>query len=358
MSNAIKLMSGIVLAMTVGAGATAQTVPPGPPINIQAVTQPGPALPQFTKVDVPLLRERVPQITNGRIQITLSSWPERNLNGPEIIRLVRSGQVDIGAVPLGTVAGDVPLLDIVDLAGLNPTLAQARLVARAIQQTVNKDLEKTGTRIVAMYPFPAQVFFCREPVASLAELKGRKIRTFGASLNDLVTAIGGQPVSVGFPEVYAALERGVVDCAITGTSSGNGARWYEVTRGLYALPVGWAISMYIVNVDWWNKLDPAVRAFVEITLRQVEDAQWKLGAEATEDGIACNTGNRDGCKIGKLVENKPMTVTRAAAGDTEMLRRTLTATVLPNWIKRCGERCGTIYTEMVAPITKVPLTSK
>ena len=358
MSNAIKLMSGIVLAMTVGAGATAQTVPPGPPINIQAVTQPGPALPQFTKVDVPLLRERVPQITNGRIQITLSSWPERNLNGPEIIRLVRSGQVDIGAVPLGTVAGDVPLLDIVDLAGLNPTLAQARLVARAIQQTVNKDLEKTGTRIVAMYPFPAQVFFCREPVASLAELKGRKIRTFGASLNDLVTAIGGQPVSVGFPEVYAALERGVVDCAITGTSSGNGARWYEVTRGLYALPVGWAISMYIVNVDWWNKLDPAVRAFVEITLRQVEDAQWILGAEATEDGIACNTGNRDGCKIGKLVENKPMTVTRAAAGDTEMLRRTLTATVLPNWIKRCGERCGTIYTEMVAPITKVPLTSK
>ncbi len=358
MSNATRLTAGIALAATITTAAMAQTVPPGPQVSIQAVTQPGPALPQFTKVDIPLLRERVPQISNGRVQITLASWPERNLNGPEIIRLVRSGQVDIGAVPLGTVAGDVPLLDIVDLAGLNPTLSQARLVARAIQQAVNKDLEKTGTRIVAMYPFPAQVFFCREPAASLADLKGRKIRTFGASLNDLVTAVGGQPVSVGFPEVYAALERGVVDCAITGTSSGNGARWYEVTRGLYALPVGWAISMYIVNVAWWDKLDPAVRSFMEITLRQVEDAQWKLGEEATEDGIACNTGNREGCKIGKLVDGKPMTVARAAAGDVETLRATLTSTVLPNWVKRCGERCGTIYTEMVAPITKVPLGAK
>lgn len=358
MSNAIKLISSAVLLVTMSAGASAQSVPPGPKINIQMVTQPGPALPQFTKVDVPLLRERVPQVSNGRVQVTLASWPERNLNGPEIIRLVRSGQVDIGAVPLGTVAGDVPLLDIVDLAGLNPTLAQARLVARAIQQTVNADLEKTGTLIVAMYPFPAQVFFCREPVTSLADLKGRKVRTFGSSLNDLVTAVGGQPVSVGFPEVYAALERGVVDCAITGTSSGNGARWYEVTRGLYALPVGWAISMYIVNLEWWNKLDPAVRAFVGITMRQVEDAQWKLGEEATEDGIACNTGNRDGCKIGKLVESKPMTVTRAAAGDMETLRATLTATVLPNWVKRCGDRCGAIYTNMVAPITGVPLVLK
>jgi len=38
------------------------------------------------------------------------------------------------------------------------------------------------------------VIWCRQPVSSLADLKGRKIRTFGASLNDFVTAIGAQPV--------------------------------------------------------------------------------------------------------------------------------------------------------------------
>lgn len=346
----------VTAAMVVASfSASAQSVPPGPPVNIQIVTQPGPALPQFTKVDIPLLRDRIVQQSNKRITVTLSSWPERNLNGPEIIRLVRSGQVDIGAVPLGTVAGDVPLLDIVDLAGLNPTLAQARRVARAILRDVNKDLEKTGTRIIAVYPFPAQVFFCREPVGSLADLKGKKIRTFTASLNDLVTAFGAQPVSIGFPEVYASLERGVADCAITGTSSGNGARWYEVTRGLYVLPVGWAVAAYIVNAQWWDKLDPQVRQYLEVVMREVEDAQWRLGEQATEDGIACNSGNRNGCQIGKLVENKPMNVTRATEADIKALRNALAASVLPNWVKRCGERCGAFYNNSVAPITGVPL---
>ena len=70
---------------------------------------------------------------------------------------------------------------------------------------------------------------------------------------------------------------------------------------MYALPLGWAVAAYYVNTNWWNKLDPQVRAFLEQTMKDVERAQWELGAKATEDGIACNTGNKDGCKIGKLV---------------------------------------------------------
>jgi TRAP-type transport system periplasmic protein len=336
----------------------AQTPPPGAPIKVQMVTQPGPTMLQFTRVDIPLLRDGLPRASNGRVEVTLASWPERNLNGPEIIRLVRSGQVDVGGVPLGTAAGDVPLLDIVDLAGLNPTLAQARKVSEAIRPEVNKALEKTGTQIVAMYPFPAQVFFCREPTASLADLKGKKIRTFTASLGDLVTAVGGQPVTIGFPEVYAALERGVADCGITGTSSGNAARWYEVTKGLYTLPVGYSVAMYIVNTRWWTGLDPAVRTLIEKTLQQVEDAQWKLGEEATEDGIACNAGDRSLCKLGKLAETHAMKVARPAEGDSKVLHAALQTAVLPGWVKRCGDHCGEFYNRVVAPITGVRYAAK
>lgn len=336
----------------------AQTLPPGPPIKIQAVTQPGPSYLQYTRVDVPLLLSGLKKASGGRIEVTLASWPERNLNGPEIIRLVRSGQVDIGAVPLGTAAGDVPLLDVVDLAGLNPTLAQARKVATAILPEVNKALEKTGTQVVATYPFPAQVFFCREPTDSVAALKGKKIRTYSPALGDLVTAFGGQPVTIGFPEVYAALERGVADCGITGTSSGNAARWFEVTKGLYALPVGYGVAMYVVNTKWWNGLDPAVRALLAKTMRDVEDAQWKLGEEASEDGISCNAGDREKCKLGKLAETNPMKVVRPTDADLKLLRIALETAVLPGWVKRCGASCGEFYNKVVAPITGVRFEAK
>jgi TRAP-type C4-dicarboxylate transport system substrate-binding protein len=353
MRNLLKPLAIATTAMLAPVSSPAQTLPPGPPIKIQAVTQPGPTYLQYTRVDIPLLRDGLAKASGGRIEVTLASWPERNLNGPEIIRLVRSGQVDIGAVPLGTAAGDVPLLDVVDLAGLNPSLEQARKVATAILPEVNKALEKTGTMVVATYPFPAQVFFCRDATDGIAALKGKKVRTYSASLGDLVTAFGGQPVTIGFPEVYAALERGVADCGITGTASGNSARWYEVTKGLYALPVGYGVAMYIVNTKWWNALDPAVRSLLARTMKDVEDAQWKLGEEASEDGISCNAGERDKCKLGKLADGNPMKVTRASEADLKLLRLALESAVLPGWVKRCGPTCGEFYNTVVAPITGV-----
>ncbi len=344
---------GVTLALAFVAGAAQAQLPPGPKVIITMATQPGPGLPQFSKVDVPMLREDVPKKSGGRVEVKLASWPEMNLSGPEVIRLVRSGQVDIGAAPLATVSGDVPFLDAVDLAGLNPTIDVARKVAAAIVPLANKELERTGTRIIAVYPFPAQVFFCKTPVKSLADLKGKKVRTHGGSLNDLMSAIDAQPVAIGFPEVYSALDKGVADCAITGTSSGNGAKWYEVTNSLYALPVGWAIAGYFVNINWLDKLDPAVREFLLATMRQVEEAQWALGREATSDGIACNSGNASGCKIGTLVSAKPMSVSQPTDADRETVRKLLSEKVLPAWVQRCGARCGEIFNEHIAPIAGV-----
>jgi TRAP-type C4-dicarboxylate transport system substrate-binding protein len=48
---------------------------------------------------------------------------------------------------------------------------------------------------VRVYPFAAQVLFCREPVKSLDDIKGKKVRTHGGSLNDFIQAVGGQPVA-------------------------------------------------------------------------------------------------------------------------------------------------------------------
>jgi TRAP-type C4-dicarboxylate transport system substrate-binding protein len=145
----------------------------------------------------------------------------------------------------------------------------------------------------------------------------------------------------------------VVDCAVTGTATGNGARWYEVTKHMYALPVQWGVAAYGVNLSWWNKLDPAVRDFLQKVMNEVQEKQWALGLELTEDGIACNAGQKDGCKIGRNVEDKPMTITRATDADRATLRNALTAVVLPAWVKRCGERCGETYNRIVAPITGV-----
>ena len=51
--------------------------------------------------------------------------------------------------------------------------------------------------------------------------------------------------------------------------------------------------------------------------------------------------------------DRPLTWVKAADADTTRARQILTEAVLPNWVKRCGARCGDAYNEAVAPISGV-----
>jgi len=354
----MRVRIGLLLAgaLVLGAGAArAQmpaSLPPGPKVSIVAVTQPLPTQPQYTRVDRPYLQEMMAARSGGRIEVTLATHAERSLSGTELVRLVRSGQADIGASTLTTLSGDVPILDGIDLAGLAPGIGVARRIADAMLPVANRDLERFGARLVLIYPFPAQVVFCRQPFATFADLRGRKVRTFGNSLVDFFGALGAQPVSIGFPEVYSALERGVVDCAITGTGSGVAARWPEVSTHISDLPVAWALAGYMVNIAWWNRQAPEVRTFLEGTFAEMSDKLWELGDAATRDGIDCAIGNAPGCRIHTL-STRPMTEVKATDADRAALKTILESTVLPGFVKRCGARCGEVFNQTIAPLAGV-----
>lgn len=351
--NALKPLLSLVFAVTLLPSAALAQLAPGPKVVIQAVTQATPTLPQYTRVDQPILRDGLAKASNGRIEVVLSTWPERNVSGPEVLRLVRSGQIDISTSPLTTVSGDVPILDGIDLAGLSTDIQRGRRIADAMMPLANKDLQRLGIKLVATFPFTAQMFYCRKPVNSLNDLKGLRIRTNGPSTSDLLKGIGAQPVSIAFGEVYTALERGTLDCAVSGASAGSSANWAEVTTHLYSLPLSWSVAGYFVNLAWWEKLDPGVRALMEKTFADVQNAQWALGVEANADGIACNVGRNADCKIHKpvrkpMVENKPQTDAIAT------VHQQLTESVLPGWFKRCGEKCETAYKDVIGPVAGIP----
>ena len=92
--------TALAISLALVSGAAAAQLAAGPKVTISAVTQVAPTVPQYTKVDVPMLRDEMPKKSNGRIEVNLKSWPEMNVQGPEVIRLVRSGQVDLAATPL------------------------------------------------------------------------------------------------------------------------------------------------------------------------------------------------------------------------------------------------------------------
>jgi TRAP-type C4-dicarboxylate transport system substrate-binding protein len=330
---------------------------PGPSLTIEMIGQPGPNLLQYTKVEKPYIENTLIPASKGRIKINLTTRDERNLQGQDLARLVSNGQEDIVWLSYTFIAGDFPIVDGLDLAGLNPTVEKAKQAADAFVPAMNKAVESRAFAFLYSAPFAPQVVYCREPFDGLNGLKGKKIRTFGVTLNDFVKGVGAQAVSLAFPETYSALERGVVDCGITGTATGNSSKWFEVTKAYMNLYLTWGTSAYAVNTKWWNGLPADVRAFLDFHLKELSKQLTDLANDIASDGSYCNQGLADKCKLGVVAPSRQaMKEVPASDADKAALAKLLTSEVIPSWVKRCGSGCGDAFNQYIAPIAGVKYT--
>ncbi len=306
----------------------------------------------YKEREFPFWAEQVPADAGNAIQTDVKSFTEMGITGGEVFRLMSKGAIQFGSTILGYVAGDDPENEAVDLAGFSSDINTARNVADVYKPALNKLYEdKYGIKLLALYPFHAQMIYCKTPINGLDDLKGKKVRTFSKSLSEFVEAVGGVALNISFGEVVPSLQRGLVDCAITGALSGNLAKWHEVTNYLYELPVGWAMVMHGVNLNAWNKFDPKVRAFMEEKISAWENKAWEQAASETERGIACNTGQA--CDGGVKASMKLVKVSDA---DRKRLDKIMREVIVPKWSQRCGADCTTSWNNSIGQL--VGITAK
>lgn len=293
-------------------------------------------LSQFKNYEQPFWTETLARESGGAVTASAQGFNELGLKGNEVVRLMEQGVIDMGATVLGYLAADDPRNEAIDLAGLSPDAATARKVTEAykpaLAELYARDYDIT---LLGIWPYSAQVLFCNTPVAGLKDLAGRKVRTGNRTLAEFVGALGGTGVTLSFSEVVPALQKGVVDCAITGSLSGYSAKWHEVATHLHALPVGWSQVMLAASAKAWNQLDPKVRAFVEQQIAGLEDRIWEAAAYESAQGIACNTGGA--CEFGKPAA---MTLVPVSDADRATLAAVLKEVVVPKWAERCGKPCA------------------
>jgi hypothetical protein len=230
------------------------------------------------------------------------------------------------------------------MAALRRTVAAFRpALARRLR-------EKHGVELLAIYSYPAQVVFCKAPFARLADLAGRRVRTSSVSQADFVQALGATPVTTGFAELVPQFQAGTLDCAITGTMSGNAIGLHELSSHVGALPVNFGLSAFVANVAAWEALPADVRATIQRGLARVEQAIWDESDRETPIGLACNTGGAP------CVGGRPgrMTLVPVHPDDDRLRRELFAAQVLPRWVARCGADCAGTWNGVLAPVVGVP----
>lgn len=288
------------------------------------------SVPQSPLIERPHF-EGLNEASGGRVDVRFRTFEELSLDGSELVRLVSRGAFDMVALQLGYISGDAPFVLGVDIPGMAPTLEDARAQSAAYFDVLDAYLQENyQTKLLAIWPYPVQVFFCNKPVAGLDDLVGLRIRVTSSALSTLTEQVGGVAATVPFGEVYSALQRGLIDCAAASAVGGNGQKWYEVSTHLYVLPLGWGINAHVANLDFWNGLEPGAREFLTAQVDAMNEALWQMAEERGSDGISCNTGGA--CTYGT---SGAMTLVEATEEDTARVQEIVAATVLPAWADDC-----------------------
>lgn len=333
--------------------ATGQVMATDKPATIKAVGTWG-NLTNYVKHEGPFWNDRIAEATGGQILGDIKPQTELGLKGFEIMRLVKNGVFDFAFGLPGYVAAENPIFEGADLSTLTQHIDTERKVAEAYFPVLEKSFaEIYNAKLMMLYPFPSQTLWCNAEVNGMADLKGKKIRVYSTTLGDFVEGVGGTSVTVSFAEVIPALEKGVVDCAITGTMSAYKANWHQVATHAYTLRVGWGLAFGAMNMGKWNSMTPAQQDMLTAEMAKLNDEMWAETATEDEIAISCITGGA--CEIG---EPGSMKLVEPSAADLAMRDTVATDVVLARWAERCGAECAATWNETVGPILGLTAAAK
>jgi TRAP-type C4-dicarboxylate transport system substrate-binding protein len=193
-----------------------------------------------------------------------------------------------------------------------------------------------------------QFFFSKTPLETLADFEGLKTRSHAAALSDWIQGMGAEAQFVAFSEVYTALERGILDAGVTGSTPGHGQRWYEVTDYLNGPLKSLLSTNNVVNADVWNSIPSDLQQIFIEEGAKAELEQLRLTSIQNVTGVQKNVDAGM-----TLVEFSP-----------ELAEHSFNVSVLehviPGWLRRVGypekgdEAVG-MFNEHVGPYVGVSI---
>lgn len=338
-----KTIAVLIAGTTLGSAAFAEDL---------AVVGSWSSLPLHNQYEAPFWGETLPAA--GDFNVELTTHNQMSLGLGDIYPLLGQGVYDVAMTVADYAVADAPELEGLDVPLLALTADDARAMVDAARPMVSDIYrDRFNSHVLAIAPYPPQVVFCNAEIGNLGDLEGLKVRASGRMTAKLLEALGAEGVNVSFSEVPGALQKGVVDCAVTGAGSGYSAGWWEVSSHLLPIPLGgWDPVVTAINLDKWNGLSEDQQTLLTDQVKTgFEDPAWASAQDALVNDIACLTGNGE-CPSG---DARSMTLVEVSDADFTRARDILTSEVLPEWAERAGADWAARWNESVGATVGVTI---
>ena len=228
--------------------------------------------------------EDVTKSTGGKLKITVYAAGELPYKAPDVVKAVASNQVQMGDVAVGFASGDLPDLNVLALPFLCTSYDQFDRALPAVASVADEQLKsKFGLVVGVHWTMPPQNFWLNRPITRLDDMKGLKVRSWNPEQVEMMKILGGSAVSITSAEVIPALERKVIDGAITSALSANDWKAFEIVRTGYMVNMTMGHQVMLVNAAEMAKLAPDVRDVLAAKMKEYAPRYRKVSEEGDQE---------------------------------------------------------------------------
>lgn len=273
-----------------------------------------------------LFKKEVENNSNGEIAVEIYDSAQL-YKDKEVPAAVGSGAIEMGVASLTRYVGDIPAVDIF----YQPFLFESEEKVRAavaegspIRGPIDEAIKGTGSNVLWWQAYGGAIMLSKnKPIATPADMEGKKARVFGKTLGDFVTSAGGAPTLISGSEQYLAYQRGTVDIGMTGVSGVKSRKLWEVMDTITVTNHADIEFIVVINSKFWDGLSDKHKEIIKAAAKKAEtDVRDRVAAiesdayaAARENGMKVYTPTAEEIEVWKAKSQPVYEAYKAKAGN-------------------------------------------
>ena len=217
---------------------------------------------------------------------------------------LRKGALDMSLVPISYSGGEVPELNIGLMPALVPSYeAGARWKNAEVGKLLSQILAEKGIVVVSWIWQAGGVASRGKPLVQPEDAKGMKVRGGSREMDMMLKEAGASVISLPSNEIYAAMQTGAMDAAMTSSTSFISFKLEEIAKHLTSgrnKAYWFMFEPLLMSKDIFAKLPKAQQDIIMAV--GAEQEKFATDAAKADDKIAADVYAKAGAKVWDLDE--------------------------------------------------------
>lgn len=249
--------------------------------------------------------------------ITVAVFPNDQLangNASRGIEMIASGSVDLAAYATCTLAVVDEKLPVATIPWIFDDYAQARKVIDSTggEYYAERLAMKNMTYLGSFHNGFRQITNSKHEVRTPEDMEDLKIRVPGSVVYmGFFRALGADPTSMNWSEVFTAIQQGTIDGQENGVSITSTSKMQEVQDYLTMWNYSYENDLFVANTEVWNSLEPETQELLQACA--TEACEWGRDALEAEEAEILEEFEAAGMTITYLTEDEQAAFDEAIA---------------------------------------------